>query len=100
MNSFHIGQVVVCVDASKHPTAGDVGEYPVEGDVYTIRSFSVGPDELGLRLEEIINPIYDFEGEGIGEVAFLSYRFRPAKKTSLDVFEVALKERPLHLEEV
>jgi hypothetical protein len=88
MNSFHIGQVVVCVDASKHPTAGDVGEYPVEGDVYTIRSFSV------------INPIYDFEGEGIGEVAFLSYRFRPAKKTSLDVFEVALKERPLHLEEV
>ncbi len=99
MNGFHIGQVVVCVDARPHPTAGDIGEYPVEGGVYTIRSFSVGENELGLRLEEIINPMFDFEDEGLGEVAFLSYRFRPAKETSLEVFDAALKGLPLCLEE-
>ncbi len=102
MNGFHIGQVVVCVDARKHPTAGDVGEYPVEGGVYTIRSFSVGPDEIGLRLAEIVNPILEFEVGGITEmheVAFLSYRFRPAKETSLEVFDAALKGLPVHVEE-
>ena len=102
MNGFHIGQVVVCVDARPHPTAGDIGEYPVEGGVYTIRSFSVGENELGLRLEEIVNPVLEFECDGIAEmteVSFLSYRFRPAKETSLEVFDAALKGLPLCVEE-
>ena len=99
MNGFYIGQVVVCVDARRHPASEDYDVYPVEGGVYTIRSFSVGPDELGLRLAEIVNPICDFEDEGIGELAFLSYRFRPAKETSLEVFDAALKGLPLCVEE-
>jgi hypothetical protein len=42
---------------------------------------------------------YDFGDEGICEVAFLSYRFRPAKETSLAVFDEALKGLPLPVEE-
>jgi hypothetical protein len=100
INGFYIGQVAVCVDDRSHPMADDIGEYPMEGGVYTIRSFSVGKNELGLRLAEIINPIFDFEDGGLDEVVFLSYRFRPAKETSLAVFDAALKGLPLSLEEV
>ena len=99
MNGFYIGQVVVCVDARRHPASEDFDVYPVEGGVYTIRNFSVGENELGLRLAEIVNPICDFGGEGLTELAFLSYRFRPAKETSLAVFDAALKGLPLRVEE-
>jgi hypothetical protein len=107
MNSFHIGQVVVCVDASNFPYERGLGEFPVEGGVYTIRNFSAGENKFGetdlaLRLAEIVNPILEFECDGITEmteVAFLSHRFRPAKKTSLEVFDAVLKGLPLCLEE-
>ncbi len=102
MNGFYIGQVVVCVDARRHPSSEDYDVYPVEGGVYTIRSFSVGENELGLRLAEIVNPMLEFEIDGVtemDELAFLSYRFRPAKETSLEVFDAALKGLPLPVEE-
>ncbi len=99
--SYRVGQVVVCVDASG--IYEEVKNPPVEGGVYTIRSFSVGPDdELGLRLAEIVNPMLEFEIDGVtemDELAFLSYRFRPAKETSLEVFDAALKGLPLPVEE-
>jgi hypothetical protein len=55
-----------------------------------------------LRLAEIVNPMLEFEIDGVtemDELAFLSYRFRPAKETSLEVFDAALKGLPLPVEE-
>ena len=62
----------------------------------------MGENELGLRLAEIVNPLLEFEINGVTEmeeVAFLCYRFRRAKETSLEVFDAALKGLPLRVEE-
>ncbi len=99
MNGFYVGQVVVCVDASNFPHEDDCGEFPVEGGVYTIRKFKMDEEKVGILVAEIVNPWYEWSCGNIGEIGFFLHRFRPAKKTSLAVFDAALKGLPLSVEE-
>lgn len=62
--------------------------FPVKGGVYTVReiidySKINGRNDLGIRLEEIINPIIPHIGE---EPTFLADYFRRCKDTNIDVF--------------
>jgi hypothetical protein len=90
MTSFHVGQVVVCIDDRdiRWPGGEEIGErYPVEGGVYTVRMVRFCRDSAGLLLHEIVNPICEWYDGGVGELGFHVDRFRPAKTTSLEVFE-------------
>ena len=92
-SNFHIGQVVVCIDAEGLPRPlldRGVSACPVERGVYTIRGFRSAADELGLLLEEIHNPPTTWLNGDTSELAFRYWRFRPAKTTSLEVFEAML----------
>ena len=95
-NSFHIGQVVVCIDDKGLPVPycdRAVTACPQEGCVYTIRGILVIEDRVGLWLEEIRNPPAKWLDGEVRELAFRSWRFRPAKTTSLEVFEAMLAPR-------
>ncbi|MFC4170493.1 hypothetical protein ACFOYU_00200 [Microvirga sp. GCM10011540] len=97
--SFHVGQVVVCVDDSGLPGPDVVTEVPKVGGVYTIRE--IRPDEYGdgLLLHELHNPLLQWVCGGEGEASFHNRRFRPAKMTSLEVLEAVL-EPTRRLEEI
>lgn len=89
---FEIGQLVVCVDDQPHEDSYDEGPFPiVRGSIYTIRDFEVVADEWGtdlcLFLEEVTGGYAD-DGE---EIPWKAERFRPCRKTSLDVFDVVRK---------
>ena len=98
--SFHVGQLVVCVnvDFSLEPTwRSAVRTYPQLNSIYTIRSICEENGLIGLYFEEFINPPARFSC-GLAEPAFDSRRFRPLRRTSIEVFErllrpIATKER-------
>ena len=95
-NAFHIGQVVVCIDAEGLPRPlldRGVSACPVERGVYTIRDILVIEDRVGLWLEEIRNPPTKWLNGEVRELVFLAHRFRPAKTTSLEVFRTLLAPR-------
>jgi hypothetical protein len=88
MADFHVGQVVVCVDDEDLPGAEeDVGTCPKKGGVYTVRALRLWDGMVSLMLAELVNPSFEWEGGNVGEIAFYARRFRPAKTTSLEVFE-------------
>lgn len=89
---FEIGQQVVCIN-DKWTIEGNHIR-PVRGCVYTIRSFRVLDDCLGLRFEEIVNPSIQFS-DGYFEVSFISDFFRPVRKTNIDVFTQILNNTPI-----
>ena len=78
--SFYVGQKVICID-DKFPRAvlDWCNSLPIAGYIYTIRAMQVGQDRvtglsnLGLLLEEIVNPP---SGWGC-EAGFCHYRFIP-----------------------
>lgn len=93
--SFHVGQQVVCVNASgleKHfyPRT----RLPVERTIYTVRELLAIKDKPLLRLIEIVNHEYDFES-GVFEPAFHVSRFRPVveKKTDISIFTALLNSK-------
>ena len=92
MMGFQVGQVVVCIDASGMGCPdGEAGEaFPKEGGVYTVRALRPWEGTVALLLAEIVNPWFEWGGGDVGEVAFHSRRFRPAKTTSLEVFDPML----------
>ena len=99
MTSFHVGQVVVCIDANRFPDLwSEFLRVPREGGVYTVRAVRIDGDEAGLLLHEIVNPVCEWLGGNVGEFAFLVRRFRPAKTTSLKMFEGMLAPTPLRME--
>jgi hypothetical protein len=87
MTSFYVGQVVVCIDDRGFPEPDEGERYPKEGGVYTIRAVRPWKDTVGLLLAEIVNPVFEWESGNVGKIGFLARRFRPAKTTSLEVFE-------------
>jgi hypothetical protein len=89
MSNFHVGQQVVCVDDQWDDD--DQVERPVRGRVYTIRSIIGSLDCL--QLVEISNRPKRYR-EGYAECAFFSRRFRPLRKTSIEVFERMLIKAP------
>ena len=90
--SFSIGQQVVCVDVnfSREPTwRSAVRNFPKLSGVYTIRDMRVEGELIGLCFLEIINARASFSS-GYVEAAFDSRKFRPLRRTSIEVFEKLL----------
>jgi hypothetical protein len=82
MCNFHVGQKVVCVDASDgewNDIRGGATGYLVEGEVYTVASIRKEPEVTFLRLEGV------FSG-------WASIRFRPVveRKTDISIFRAML----------
>lgn len=95
--SFHVGQQVVCVDDTGWRVWRELSR-PVKGRIYTIRALSLpclctDPNELGLLLEEIVNPTRLCLC-GPTEDAFFSRRFRPVRKTDISIFTAMLNPSP------
>lgn len=90
--SFSIGQQVVCVDVnfSREPTwRSAVRKFPKLRGVYTIRDMRIEGELIGLCFQEIINARANFSS-GYVEAAFDSRKFRPLRRTSIEVFEKLL----------
>jgi hypothetical protein len=57
MTNFHVGQMVVCIDdEGLHRPDPRAPNSPHQGCVYTIREIGVWNGEVGLLLEEVVNP--------------------------------------------
>lgn len=87
MADFHVGQQVVCVDAS--PDWRGRPTNVVKNAVYTIAEIGE-PDStgaLGLILVEV-RPQYR------GRPGYRASRFRPVRKTSIEIFERMLTKAP------
>ena len=95
---FHVGQHVVCVDLRPNkrgffPRYSDT-VIPVLRGIYTVRRIfdakRYGYDAAGVLLTEIVNPVRRYitpEGRRVRvEQFFLASRFRPVKRTSIEVF--------------
>jgi hypothetical protein len=63
------------------------GIFPKKGGVYSARALRPWQDTVALLLAEIVNPVLAWDGGNVGELGFYARRFRPAKTTSLEVFE-------------
>lgn len=95
---MQIGQKVVCINDDWPPMWRDhwmttcAPEFPVKGQVYTIRAIvtrAIG--DAGLRFVEIKNPEVNcvFEGQSIvAEIVFRASYFRPLveRKTDISIF--------------
>lgn len=86
MSMFHVGQQVVCIQYGRNPNAPKHLRHAIPGQVYTVRGFLEWGTELGIYVEEIINPLHT---SGV-EWAFYKDCFRPVKPTSIDVFRKLL----------
>jgi hypothetical protein len=76
--TFHVGQKVVCVDASISRWGCDTGL--VDGAVYTIAAIAEFWDGIGFDLAEL--PARKFDGH---HQAYNSERFRPAVECKTDI---------------
>jgi hypothetical protein len=86
--TFHVGQKVVCVNASGlEAVARRLSvDVPKQGAVYTIRSFYISD---GVFLEEVRNP----PNPGYPEwdiAAWHAWRFRPIRETDISIFTAML----------
>lgn len=96
MTKFFIGQKVVCI-GEFNVKRKYKEQFPVKGKTYTVRGFIEYNGEVGILLEEIVNPSHQYK-DGFNEAAFLIYNFRPAEYQSamteiLDRFPMT-EERP------
>lgn len=98
---FHVGQLVVCIDATPQKNYNKSGKLVQttdlleKGRIYTIRCvvpdypFQNGP-KLGLLLEDVIRVVsnrFDFP--------FGAERFRPVQKTDISIFTAMLNPGPV-----
>lgn len=94
---MQVGQKVVCIDASKQPhvqeeLSQDVPNWVEKGKIYTVRSIEDFDYVVGIRLEEIVNPIKYFRLLGRSmESTFRSDRFRELQDVEVES-EVEIKE--------
>ena len=99
MSMFYVGQRVVCVADPHYSTEdGVTPNIPLVGEVYTVRQvgqfeFENGVD-VAIWLEEIVNPVCEFEDGDCCEHGFWHARFRPVKDTSIEVFRKLLAPMP------
>jgi hypothetical protein len=81
----------LCVDDEGLPGPEElIGACPKEGGVYTVRALGPWEDTVALLLAELENPFFEWIDGNEGEISFRAFRFRPAKTTSLEVFEELL----------
>lgn len=92
----YVGQRVVCIDSDWGPyeaTATKLGcKLPTENTVYTIREIVAVLTDVGIRLEEIVNPKVSEYGRY--EPFFNAEQFKPVDESRLDVFRELLE--PVH----
>ena len=84
MNIFFAGLKVVCMDDTGLPNSSLLPIKPVYGNVYTIRE--VCPEAtrgIGIRICEIVIPLYRLDSGEMVEPHFFGWRFRPATGQSL-----------------
>lgn len=92
--NWYIGQKIVCVNDEWEAEEGvPVGlvQDPIRGNIYTIRDIDTHQeDDIGFRLEEIINPPFeDFE------TTFNEKAFKPVRTTSISIFAQMLEQEPV-----
>ncbi len=96
MNTFHVGQRVVCIARGVWLAARSLGcTVPVSGQVYTIRDVYVDPYDkvsVGVHLVEVVNP-KDYCGRPV-EVGWHVHEFRPVRETDISVFLAMLSKAP------
>ena|ERR1041384_7187080 len=78
MSNFKVGQKVVCVSSLERDEFDfEYGVFhPVKNEMYTIRRICEDASGIAFGLEEIINPILQYE-DGIDEQLYYSHHFRP-----------------------
>jgi hypothetical protein len=99
---FRVGQKVACIETWHLNGKGNGDERgPVKGSAYTIRQIGVGlspknPSGVHVRLVEIENPTRRYR-EGVYEVCFGAWRFRPIveRATDISVFTEILRRETL-----
>jgi hypothetical protein len=99
---FYIGQKVVCILEMKEdfePVEIEKGcKSPLLNEIYTVRRIRYfGNDFYGIYLNEIINPIFEYE-EGLDEAAFCEDNFIAVLESpfpSLTMSKVIEKESQL-----
>lgn len=90
--AFHVGQRVVCVDASWTNTL-DLQEL-VEGETYTVVGLRLGP-ESGTPCVDVEGPVIPRpEWMPTRVYPYRSTRFRPVRTTSIDCFTALLHPAP------
>ena len=90
--TFHVGQLVVCVDNRNSPpnsTAWLPGEGLVEGQIYTIASIHLWEGHEVFWLHEVKRHPLSVKHHG-KKCGYGYWRFRPVKTTSIDVFTALL----------
>ncbi len=95
MNFFR-GQHVVCIcDKWSHEPSwrAAVHTFPKLGGIYMIRDICDREGTIGLMFEEIWHEPAWF-CVGLVEPAFNAKRFRPVKKTNIDIFKKMLEPVP------
>ena len=102
MIDWPIGSQIVCIDAEPHtrysaPGSSGTLDGLTEGQVYTVKSIYVNKPtgRVCVELCEIERKTFPWQKNSIG---FCCARFRPVKKTSIDVFTRMLTNIPADLE--
>lgn len=93
---MEVGSLVTCIRTHSSVarfTDGTIAYdivYPIVGNIYTIRNIVKCPNgQLGLYLEEIINPIYKTEDNRDMEVRWAIERFREIQPPmTIDISEL------------
>lgn len=100
--SFHVGQRVVCVDATARDCRAWTPDEALEkGIVYTIaRVFSHPCGEIDEFVELVERRRSEFCKEYWGHRGYSIYRFRPLDERRLDIFREMLVSPPKVLERV
>lgn len=99
MNPFHVGQRVVCVDASGLSDSGDTIH---EGRIYTISWVGwfenpyLGIKGVCVHLEEVKRSPPSMGSTPMDDKAYpyFASRFRPVKDTSIEIFRSLLSSIP------
>ena len=80
------GVKVVCVNGNWTADQKRCSRHlPAEKVIYTIRDTLVVKGKVGIRLEEIVNPPYDFKDDPQVEPPFPAWHFRPLITQDQDV---------------
>jgi hypothetical protein len=100
--TFHVGQKVVCVNASFRNGPWDKGRVnlPVLNSIYTVRDVGTewwadGAVDEALWLAEIANPVARWSiGPSPRELGFWAQRFVPVRETDISIFTAMLNKQP------
>jgi hypothetical protein len=93
---FHIGQHVICICDQWSPEPAwraAVRAFPKLGGIYTIRDICDREGLIGLMFEEMRHEPAWF-CVGLVEPAFNAKRFRPVRKSNIEVFKKLLEPLP------